>query len=111
VKSLLQINDLTLSDRPEVKLIKHIFKNDDSISKMLKQAFNTQSIFRRTIVVKITSEIEDQRATKSLILASALFLGAKVALGTLKTDDSDPQFEDEARNLGQIGIYADYLEQ
>jgi len=99
LKSLLQLNDLTVSERPEIKLIKHVLKNDSEIAPAFKDAMKGPS-FRRSIVIKMTSSIEAQRSNESLVLATALLLGTKVALGALSTDGTDPLFEEEAGNLG-----------
>ena len=86
--SLSVINDLRVDELPEIKLIKHMCRNDSEISLCFKEAAMREMGFQSTVNLKMQSEMPvggglgvGSSASYAVIFASAVYLGLRAAFG------------------------------
>ena len=86
--SLALIKDLRVDEVPEIKLIKHMCRNDLEISMCFKEVAMQEIGFQSTLNVKLQCEMPvggglglGSSASYAVILASAVYLGLRAAFG------------------------------
>lgn len=86
--SLAIIKDLRVDELPEIKLIKHMCRNDSEISLSFKEIAIKEMGFQSTLNVKLQSDMPvggglglGSSASYAVLLASAVYLGLRAAFG------------------------------
>ena len=86
--SLAIIGDLRVDEVPEIKLIKHMCRNDSEISIRFKEVATKEMGFQSTLNVKLQSDMPvggglglGSSASYAVLLASAVYLGLRTAFG------------------------------
>ena len=86
--SLSVINDLRVDELPEIKIIKHMCRNDSEISLCFKESAMREMGFHSTVNLKLQSEMPvggglgvGSSASYAVIVASAVYLGLRAAFG------------------------------
>lgn len=84
--------NLTLEDPPEVKMAKHILKNDTVVGPLFMEGIKAGTVLQRTINVKLECDMGLDKgiggsAGYSLSLACSFIFGLKAAFGLVSTLD------------------------